>query len=548
VNSRPQSALNGRDQVLETVTEAIRSGDLDRAKRVAREALSQGVEHPLLLNLRALGHEEDGRFDQALTDLRRAHILAPEDFAILNACGLCLARMERLEEALQCYDRVIAIRPDFGPAWFNRGWTLEQLGQRAEAMQCYAKASELNPENAQAWANMAFLAAQRGDVAATQTHADRALAAQPGHPTAELALAQIELADPPVAERRLSRLLALPVLTPFDGALATGLLGDALDAQDRTAEAFAAYAQSNSLFRQETATRFEAPGRSTLPDTLSWMLRWAETLDVDRWRAPAGKTTRERSARSHVFLLGFPRSGTTLVETVLGRHPGVTSLEEKNTLDAGVLAYLTGPKAASSLEAARELDLQPLRDDYWRRVRSFGVNPEATIFIDKNPFNTMKLALIYKLFPTAKIIFALRDPRDVILSCFRRRFRLNPSTYEFLDLKRAAINYDQTMTLNGILKEKQSFEEHTLIYEHLVDDFSGETKAVCDFIGADWRPELIDFAGRAKRGEVASASAAQIARGLYTDGVGQWRRYRDHLEPILGILAPWVERFAYPAD
>jgi hypothetical protein len=160
----------------------------------------------------------------------------------------------------------------------------------------------------------------------------------------------------------------------------------------------------------------------------------------------------------------------------------------------------------------------------------------------------MKMPIICRLFPDAKIIFAVRDPRDVVFSCFRRRFNLNGSTYEFLDLEGTAKTYDLTMRLAEIFKERQPLDEYRLVYERLVEDFPAGAKAVCAFIGADWRPDLIDFSARAHRGQVASASSAQIARGLYAEGAGQWRRYRAELAPVLNILAPWVERFGYPAD
>jgi hypothetical protein len=192
--------------------------------------------------------------------------------------------------------------------------------------------------------------------------------------------------------------------------------------------------------------------------------------------------------------------------------------------------------------------LRALCDDYWARVRQHGVEPTGRIFIDKNPFNTLRLPLIAKLFPGAKVLFAVRDPRDVVLSCFRRRFNVNSATYEFLDLKRTAANYVGTMTLAETLRAKLGLDWRPIVYERLVADFGTEAKAVCAFIGADWRPDLADFAGRARRGEVASASAAQIARGLYADGAGHWRRYKTQLAPVLEILAPWVDHFGYPAD
>jgi hypothetical protein len=205
------------------------------------------------------------------------------------------------------------------------------------------------------------------------------------------------------------------------------------------------------------------------------------------------------------------------------------------------------PLGLARLRGLAARDLARYRDDYWARVARFGAEVRGKIFIDKNPFNTLKLPLIYKLFPDAKVIFARRDPRDVVLSCFRRRFNLNPSTFELLDLERAAAFYDGAMRIWQALRAKQPLASHTLVYERLTQDLTAEAEAVCAFIGAAWRPELADFAGRARRGEVASASSAQIARGLY-DGAGQWRRYRAELAPVLPKLAPWVKAFDYPAD
>jgi len=535
-----------RAATLEAVFAAVRSGDMDEAKRLAREALAGGLEHPTLLNLRALDHEDAGRLEAALADLRRAAVLAPDDFTILNACGLCLARLDRREEALECYDEALAIQPAFGQAWFNRGAALERMGEPAKAASAYARAAEIHPQNPHAWANMAFLAPRRGDEAGARKYAERALALQPDHPTAVMALASVELGQPAAAEQRLRGLLTHQ-LGDTERGLALNLLGDTLDAQARYGEAFSAYAEGNATLRGEAAARYEAPGRMTIPQALGWMLDWAEKTDPGRWAAPSRSVQNSAGEVGHVFLVGFPRSGTTLIESALVAHPGVVSLEEKEALRAGVVEHLADVHGASRLETASDWTLQPLRDDYWARVREFGVDPAGKVFIDKNPFHTLKLPLIRKLFPEARIIFALRDPRDVVLSCFRRRFNLSPATYEFLDLERTAENYDSTMRLAEILRPKLGLAEHRLIYERLIADFTGEARALCDFIGVDWRDDMIDFAGRARRGEVSSASGSQISRGLFSDGAGQWRRYGEQLAPVMDRLAPWVERFGYPS-
>jgi tetratricopeptide (TPR) repeat protein len=543
----PNAAASRGRELLDQVIVAVKAGDIPRAIGLAPEALATGIEHPLLLNLRALGHEQAGRFEASLADLRRAHVLAPRDFSTLNACGLCLARLNRHAEAVACFDQAIALSADFGPAWFNRGASLERMGETAQAEISYARAAEIHPENAQAWANLAYLAARRGDTATAGAHGRRALDLQPGLATAEIALAESEMATPSLAETRLRAMLSRN-LDRLNRGIALSLLGDALDAQDRTSEAFAAYAEGNATLRDEFAPRFEAPHQETLPDILHWLNRWAERLDAGRWKAPPAPAPGPESPKRHVFLLGFPRSGTTLMETVLANHPDVVTLEERETLQTSVVDFLGDKSGLQRLASEPEQALAAYREDYWRRVTDAGVEPRGRIFVDKNPFNTLKLPLIQKLFPGAKIIFARRDPRDVVFSCFRRRFNVNASTYEFLDLARAAANYSETMRFSETLRAKQGLDEFLLVYEELVADFETVARSVCDFIGVTWRDDLLDIASRGRQGHVASASSAQIARGLYGDGAGHWRRYRDALSPILPVLAPWVARFGYPPE
>ncbi len=538
---------------LQPVADAIRAGRLDEARRLARKLLDAGIEHPMVLNLRALDYEQAGMFKQALRDLRRAHVLAPRDFSILNACGLALARMDRLDEALACYEQALSIEPKFGPGWYNKGWALQGMGELARAIAAYEKSVELNPENVQGWANLAFLLTRRGDDEGARHCAEQALAIHPDYPPSQLALVNAEMGDPHTAERRLREILAGSLATyvgpmmDYYRGLGLGLLGDALDAQDRPAEAFAAYAESNAALKRDAAPRFETGGQPTIAQTTPWLIYWAKTLDPAKWRAEAPAPSAAGEIE-HVFLIGFPRSGTTLIESALLKHPDVVTLEERNTLNDAAIAFLDNPKDVMSLAEAPDSRIAPLREAYWTRVARFGADVRGKIFIDKHPFSTLRLPVILKLFPQAKILFAVRDPRDVVLSCFRRRFNINPTTYEFLDLERTAANYDDTMSFADLLRAKIPFAEHLLVYERLVADFDSEVRKVCDFIGADWRDDLIDFADRARRGDVASASGAQIARGLYADGAGQWRRYREQLAPALPRLAPWIERFGYDTD
>jgi hypothetical protein len=253
-------------------------------------------------------------------------------------------------------------------------------------------------------------------------------------------------------------------------------------------------------------------------------------------------------AREHVFLVGFPRSGTTLLEQVLASHPDVVALEEQDTLAEATKAYLAHPSDVERLPQASPDELAHLRADYWERVRRFGAQPQERVFVDKLPLNTLKLPVIARLFPRAKILFAWRDPRDVVLSCFRRRFKLNPSMYQLLTLEGAADFYDAVMGAAHAFRQKLPLTELVVRHERLVDSFDREARAVCDFLGLEWSDAVRDFADRTLDRAINTPSAAQLGRGLSSEGVGHWRNYSVELAPVLPVLNGWAERFGYPVD
>ncbi len=542
------STADGMREAVGTAQALARGGDLAAATAAAEAALDRGLRHPFLLNLRALRLERAGDPVGALAALEEARRLQPGDAGVLNALGLLHLQSGRPAEALEALDAALAARSDLAPLHANRGTALEALSRLADAEAAFERALALEPGQPVATAGLAVLAGRRGRHELAHRLAEAALTGLPGHPGATLAAAAAETARgaPAAAEARLRRFLASD-LPAQPRAMALGALGDALDAQGRPAEAFAAYAAANADLarwsegefagREDAAafTRRLAASVGALPDG---------ALTAPRPRASAGPDAPER----HVFLLGFPRSGTTLLEQVLASHPRVVALEERETLIDGVRALLFDAGDLCALQDADGPTLDALRAAYWRRVREAGVSVEGRVFVDKHPLNTLKLPLIARLFPDAVVLFARRDPRDVVLSCFRRRFALNGPMHAFLTLEGTADLYDAAMTLAGRVFGATDLHWTEVVHERLVDDFDAESARACRALGLEWTPALRGFAGRIAEREVATPSAAQLAGGLSREGIGAWRRYRRELAPVLARLQPWVERFGYPPD
>ena len=534
-----------RDQeLLRQTAQAAAAGDLDKAIGLAESALVGGLQHPLFFKLRAVRRERQGRLIEAIADLRAALADAPDDFAARNALGLQLARTARAREGLAELDRAIALNPGFAPAHRNRGWTLEALGEPPAARAAYERALELEPGDAKALAALAWLAARRADWPEARIRAEAALRIAP-EPAARVAaaLADLRAGEAAAAEHGVRALLAEPGLAPDERSTAHWLLGEVLDARDRPDEAIAAYRDANA-----TVGAFHGALAQGRESALAFARRLGARFDGAPPRSwPKGPADHgvATSAKGLAFLLGFPRSGTTLLGQVLGAHPEVVTLDERETLAAPAGPYLVQPDGLDRLAAAGAAELDPWRRAYW--AEAFEAAPDLTgkLLVDKLPMNTLALPLIARLFPDSRVMLMVRDPRDVVLSCFKQPFAPNRTNLEFLSLESAARFYDAVMRLALDLERALDLRMQRVRYEDLVGDFEGETRRLCRFLGLKPAAGLADFASAARAGEIATPSAAQVARGLYGEGVGQWRRYGPALATVMPILEPWIDRFGY---
>ncbi len=523
---------------------ALARGDIADAARRAEGALAAGMTDPMLLNLAAWAREEAGDYQAAHRLLSRALVLAPGDVMVMGGIGAVLRKEERYEEALAILDRVVAAEPRHAAAWLERGYTLDALRQDRAASESYARAVALDPSLASALGKLADHAARRGERSDAEAFAARALALDSREPAATAAMATlaIEARDGAAAERRLVTLLQGP-LADDDRTRSLTLLGDALDRQGRTKEAFARYREAQANFAATHAAALApSPGR---PSHRAFIERIAQQVAAAPPMPPPVPVAPSRdAAATHVFLLGYPRSGTTLVENVLASAPGVVALEERDTLADANDALIANDGTMPSLDTLDPMLVDRLRAGYWRRVTAMAGDVSARTFVDMNPFNGFRLPVIARLFPQARIVVMRRDPRDVVLSCFRINFTASAATYTYSDLMETARHYDAMMRLVALCMERLPLAFHEVRYDRLIADFAETVRSLAEFIGLEWTDAFHAFDRTAKTRGVRTASATQVRRGLY-DGGGQWRRYADELAPVLPILAPWVERFGF---
>ncbi len=248
------------------------------------------------------------------------------------------------------------------------------------------------------------------------------------------------------------------------------------------------------------------------------------------------------SPPSPIFIVGFPRSGTTLLDTLLMNIPSLHVMEEMPVLveveaalgDDGRLATLSSDQA------------QRLRSLYYETIAKVAPAPAGRTIVDKHPLQMTRMPLIHRLFPDARIVFVERHPCDSVLSCFMSNFQLNHAMLSFVTLDEAARTYDAVFEAWTRAEATLPLRVHRIRYERMVADLEGEMRPLLGFLGLEWDPKVLDNrAAAAKRDHIRTASYSQVTEPIYRRSAGRWERYRRQLEPVLPMLAPWAELMGY---
>jgi tetratricopeptide (TPR) repeat protein len=416
--------------------------------------------------------------------------------------------------------------------WRNLGVTEKGDAQIA----AYQKAIGLAPTDAASQAALAHAFEGRHDLARAKQHGETALRVDPGNVVARLALARVLLREKDFtgAEAMLTPVVQSTRAPAETRVQALGLIGDARDRRDDARGAFEAFTEANQLSLQLHGAWLSATERLYHPDSVRRMARVVAALDVSSWPG-------SDKVRSPVFLIGFPRSGTTLLDQILSSHSAIVCLEESEHFGDALSDVIADPARAYAPASLSEDEAERVRASYWRRVEA----PAGAIVVDKFPLNIVVLPLIKRVFPHAKIIFALRDPRDVVLSCFQQRFTINAAMAQFLELERAGAYYDQVMALFELCRTRLELDIHQVRYEDVVADLEGAARSLCGFLGVAFEPAMLDYRATALKRDIATPSARQVIEPLYNRSVERWRRYAEELRPVLPVLAPWAARYGY---
>jgi tetratricopeptide (TPR) repeat protein len=518
--------------------------DLETAARRAAAALGAG--RGTASDLTTLGWHrlQSGAADEAAALFERAIALNPREVEARVGLASMHRTAGRLRDAALSCDAALAIAPAYAEAWLERAYVMAAGGAMIEAKRCYgevlAHAPEHGAHRAAAHAGIAAIAARDGEAEHGRSHARAALAIDAGNTGAIAALATIELE---AGEAQTARDLVEPALARMAAPSVERMellhaLGDACNRLSDHAAAFAAYGRAKQDFATIHAATFA--GRPPHRDFIDSVAEGLAAMDPSDWPG-----TSPPGANAHIFVLGYPRSGNTLLENVLASLPGTAAIEELPTLREADMAFLAEPGGLAQFARLDEAALAPYRSAYWQRAaQALGRDAAGTALVDMDPLKSIRLPLIARLFPAARVLLVRRDPRDVVWSCFRTSFALSNAAMDFTTLEGAARHYDALMRLTEAALARLPLAVLEVPYHRMVQDFDAMTHEICSFAGLDWTEDLKRFDRTARTRGVSTASARQVRRGLF-DGTRQWEPYAEYLAPILPILQPWIEKLGY---
>lgn len=506
--------------------------DFETAEAHLLQALQTSPAHPAALNTLATQYAQSGQTHRACELFQRAVAAQPELAALHLNLAHTLHQAGRLEEAESALQNAIRLEADLVEAHLLLTAVLQAKGQHAAALESAATACRLRPDDPHARYLYCDLLERTHQLDKAMTSLKEGLAYQPQNVHFNLVLARCERRTQAL-QPALMRLDAA-VSQPMDHLTAQAVhaeRGMTLDLLENFDEAFEAFTRANehgaTVWQQMNSNQapfVEAVQRLQARFTPQWVASWSPLQPPDEKTTP-------------VFLMSFPRSGTTLLNRMLAMHTHLQAVEEIdaiNHLSSILQAHLGGyPDGLAQLD---DHNASKLRAAYYQVFRDVAaIDTTAGKLVDKMPINTVDVGLINRLFPKARIIFVQRNPADVCLSCFMQPFQPNALNAQFLTLEDTARCYREVMQLWERYQSVLNLRVHTVQYEALVAQPEQTLQSLCTFLELAWEPAMLDFQSQAR--EVKTASYQQVASPLYTTASGRAQRYAKHLAPLTDLIA-----------
>lgn len=481
------------------------------------------------------------RFAQALPLYEKLVQQRPADAIAWFEYGNAASGLNQPELADRAWSRALALAPTNAELIGLIGHQYQGLRQPERARACFAQAAAADPRGINPRISLAVLAEQNHRLEEARQAVAECLALDPRDEQARYFSAVLDRRENKLdqAERGLRDLLAGDPKHPYVRYAARYELANLLDRAGQYDEAIAALLEAKRLVRALTDTDLLIKGYDQAAESARRFTSSLPKTILQTWAASFPEQKRE-AIPALAFLGGHPRSGTTLLEQVLDAHPAVAALDEPPVF----LKFLQ-----PEFHRSRELTtgrLNTLRRLYTQALlREAGSAAQGKLLLDKNPSPTARLPLWLRVFPELRVLVALRDPRDVVLSCFFQNIPLNAANVNFLSLERLAKHYADLIDMWLAVKEWPGFAWLETRYEDMVASLEKESRRVTEFLGLTWHEQQARFYEQSWRKQLYSPTYQDVTLPVYSRSVARWRGYEKHLVPILPALDRYVRLFGY---
>ncbi|HJO98140.1 MAG TPA: sulfotransferase [Rhodospirillales bacterium] len=528
---------------------AVQKGDAAGAEGHIVRALGLDGEVPRYHNTLATVCAHLGRPEEAERCLRQALALDPGFVDAWYNLGIVLRDLKRSGEAEAAYRRTLDEDPDHLDALNNLGLLIMARHRLKEAEAILRRARDLDPAHTGVLWNLASCLEKRNRLDEAHGIVEELLKSAPDDVATNLIAARLERRQGDL-ESAAGRLQTVLTKTTDDGVRldANFDLGLVLDRLERSAEAFQAFARANDCKSVKT----EAAGidGAIYLDQISHARQWFGAERLAAWGAapPADEAT-----TPVIFFVGFPRSGTTLMEQILAAHPALVTTGENSPLESVRVMMRKerpgGEGYPECLEMLNPADIRHWRQEFWTNAQTtVGTLADGRVLVDKLPLNLVHLGMVNRLFPEAKVVVALRDPRDVCLSCFFQNFRPTIAMVNFQSVEGAATLYAQVMDLWFHYRSHITMAWTEYRYEDLIADMEGTARRILEFMDLEWNDDVLNYREAARLRTISTPSYRDVGERLYGRAAGRWRRYEDRMAPVLPLLEPYVEAFGYARE
>ena len=513
------------------------------------------------------------KFDDAKNLFRKAITIKNDIPEIHNNLGMVYINLNNYEQAIECFNNAIKLKPKFSVAFCNLGIAYNKIGNFKKSEENYKQSILYDKKNIIAYYNLGNLYQDQNDLFNAEKNYKLVLASKPNMLQAyknlffiyhrsnqlkklaeTLEMAKLNLENNPIVNffqgvHDYENKAFQAVIKNFENlkidqkefgvnTVKNELLAKSYDKVGKYDQSFDCFVKANNSIYQTYKDKFK---KEYYLDLIKERINYYSKFDLKRWNSEF------LQQNDPIFLIGFPRSGTTLLDTILRSHKSIEVIEEKPIVEEFINSLRDKTKNDFSiLDKIDKNFYNKMRDIYLKKRNEHIKFDKNKIYVDKLPLNLIFIGEIYRFFPNAKFIFSLRNPYDVVLSCFMQQFTPNNAMMNFMNLEDASKFYDLSMSLYKRYYELFNSNIYEIKYEDVVGDFDNSIKKLLKFLNLEWQDELKKFYVTAsKRGIISTPSYNQVSKPIYNSSINRWKNYENKLKDVKLILSKWLKEFSY---